>query len=361
MYSHCLSCRSHLGTNEAIEAFPVGTRLAFDGAKGRLWVVCRACSQWNLTPLEERWEAVEECEKRFRAAKVKVQGEEIGLAKDPSGLELVRVGKPHRPELAAWRYGTMIARRRRGVVLTTVAAAATGGLIIVGLPALGASSAAVFTTLSLVGNAIGIARAKGLSALRLPNPDGAGELVVTANEREGVRLVQRPEADGGWGVDVPYARVLTGGESWLRQGLKTGAIGTARFSGAAAVPVLAQLLPQAYAGRFAPRLVTDAVTMIEQAGGVEQWFPAAAARVRSWAADQTWGDTGSILNLPKPARLALLIAAHEDDERRAMEGALAELEERWKQAEEIAAIADDLFLPAPVTQLIARFKGETRG
>lgn len=36
----------------------MGRRLAFDGAKGRLWVVCRKCKRWNLTPLEERWEAI---------------------------------------------------------------------------------------------------------------------------------------------------------------------------------------------------------------------------------------------------------------------------------------------------------------
>jgi hypothetical protein len=25
-----------------------------------LWVVCRHCERWNLSPLEERWEAVEQ-------------------------------------------------------------------------------------------------------------------------------------------------------------------------------------------------------------------------------------------------------------------------------------------------------------
>lgn len=60
MYSTCLFCSEDLGSNEAIEHFPVGRRLAFDAAKGRLWVVCRKCERWNLTPLEERWEAIED-------------------------------------------------------------------------------------------------------------------------------------------------------------------------------------------------------------------------------------------------------------------------------------------------------------
>jgi hypothetical protein len=54
MYSTCLFCNKGLGANEAVEAFPVGRRLAFDQARGRLWVVCRKCEKWNLTPLEER-------------------------------------------------------------------------------------------------------------------------------------------------------------------------------------------------------------------------------------------------------------------------------------------------------------------
>ena len=66
MYSTCLFCNKELGSNEVIENFPIGRRLAYDEAKGRLWVVCRRFEKWNLTPLEERWEAIEECERFFR-------------------------------------------------------------------------------------------------------------------------------------------------------------------------------------------------------------------------------------------------------------------------------------------------------
>jgi hypothetical protein len=48
------------------------------------------------------------------------------------------------------------------------------------------------------------------------------------------------------------------------------------------------------------------------------------------------------LNADYPASLALEIALHEESERRAMEGELAELDAAWRQAEEIAAIADRL-------------------
>src|SRR5581483_12380959 len=50
MYSTCLFCHEPLGSNDTFETFPVGRRLAFDGAKGRLWVVCKQCERWNLSP-----------------------------------------------------------------------------------------------------------------------------------------------------------------------------------------------------------------------------------------------------------------------------------------------------------------------
>ena len=106
-------CKKPLGSNEVVEAFPVGRRLAFDPAKGRLWVVCRSCERWNLTPLEERWEAVETCERLFRATRIRTSTENVGLARHTEGLELVRIGEPLRPEFAAWRYGDQFRRRRR--------------------------------------------------------------------------------------------------------------------------------------------------------------------------------------------------------------------------------------------------------
>ncbi len=44
-------------------------------------------------------------------------------------------------------------------------------------------------------------------------------------------------------------------------------------------------------------------------------------------------------------KLALEMAAHEEQERRALEGELAILEAAWREAEEVARIADDLLLP----------------
>ena len=130
MYSACMFCKKPLGSNEVVEEFQVGRRLAFDAAKGRLWVVCPRCERWNLTPLEERWEAVETCEEIFRGTRVLVSSENVGLARHPGGLELVRIGRPLRPEFAAWRYGDQLGKRRRRKIVRWMAggAAFVGGV-----------------------------------------------------------------------------------------------------------------------------------------------------------------------------------------------------------------------------------------
>ena len=128
MYSTCLYCNSTLGRNEVVERFPVGRRLAFDAARGRLWAVCPACARWNLTPVEERWEAIESCERLFRDTRLRASTDNIGLARVREGLELVRLGQPQRPEFAAWRYGREFARRRRrSIAFTGVGIVVVGG------------------------------------------------------------------------------------------------------------------------------------------------------------------------------------------------------------------------------------------
>lgn len=54
---------------------------------------------------------------------------------------------------------------------------------------------------------------------------------------------------------------------------------------------------------------------------------------------------GLIQRLPSHSRLALEMALHEEQERRALQGELRVLEAAWKQAEEIAGISDNLLLP----------------
>jgi len=55
-------------------------------------------------------------------------------------------------------------------------------------------------------------------------------------------------------------------------------------------------------------------------------------------------------------RLAIEMALHEDTERVALEGDLAALEAAWKDAEQIAAIADRLLLPEWLSDRVDRLR-----
>src|SRR5437763_9523358 len=132
MYATCLFCQKDLGRNESLETFPVGKRLAFDSAQGRLWVVCPHCERWNLSPLEERWEAIEQAERYYRDTRRRVATENIGLAKLRDGTTIVRIGEPLRPEFASWRYGDQFGRRRRRQMLIAGGGVTAIGALIAG-------------------------------------------------------------------------------------------------------------------------------------------------------------------------------------------------------------------------------------
>lgn len=55
VYTTCMFCKRTLGANEVVEVFPVGRRLAFDAAKGCLWVVSRSCERFRQSPGSVRW------------------------------------------------------------------------------------------------------------------------------------------------------------------------------------------------------------------------------------------------------------------------------------------------------------------
>jgi polyribonucleotide nucleotidyltransferase len=53
------------------------------------------------------------------------------------------------------------------------------------------------------------------------------------------------------------------------------------------------------------------------------------------------------------------MAAHEEAERRALDGELALLEAAWRQAEEIASIADDLIVSDDTRRRLAEIRGDS--
>jgi hypothetical protein len=124
----CLYCDADLGGNSALDTFPVGRRVAFDDRRGRLWVVCARCSRWNLSPLETRWETVDECARLFPTLRRQAATDEVTLAWGEDRFSLVAIGRGTTAnELAAWRYGRILLRRRvRALPLVAGVTAAAG-------------------------------------------------------------------------------------------------------------------------------------------------------------------------------------------------------------------------------------------
>ena len=361
MYSHCLFCKSALGANEAIEHFPVGRRLAFDASKGRLWVVCAKCQRWNLTPIEERWEAIEEAESLYRGERLRAETDNIGMAKVREGTELVRIGPALRPELAAWRYGRVFGARlrKRAAVLAGGAAVVGGGAAVLGAPVVSAFAA------------LGPVWFLGFHLL-LPAILLKGRLIPTKVMGQDGRLLRVFRAD----LDLTELQP-TPDDPWHM--LLRHSYGRQEMSGEPARRALGALLSSTNRSGAVARTIERSTRLLADAGSPERVAALVATEAKRRTGDFAeryrraqrgemlqepmvdlrkpvkfgeWPDSsqnprnrGALHRLPGDLRLALEMALHEDTERRALEGELAILEAAWREAEEIAAIADDLFAP----------------
>jgi hypothetical protein len=330
MYRSCIFCSAPLGANESIERFPVGRSLAFDAAKGRLWAVCPKCARWNLAPIEERWEVIEDAERLFHDTRLRVQRENIGMAKLRDGTRLIRIGQALPGELAVWRYGNELVQRRRRFMLTTA------GLMIATAGVTGSAAIAFGTIVPLfhVGMGWRDRLAGGQTHRFRPGTLLPGEDVrLTTRDFRQARLSSTPQGlelvvamqvmqHDGVGIDwVPNERRFVGpaAESVLRRAMvHVNDRGARRAHIVGALDLLAK---DGTASGYLRRVVGRRDPLMDPA------LPAPLRRARS---------------------LALEMALHEETERRALDGELAMLDAMWRDAEEIAAIADRLpDVPAP--------------
>jgi hypothetical protein len=323
VYSACLYCQGQLGRNDLFPRFPVGKRLAFDRAKGRLWVICRSCGRWNLSPLEERWETIDECERQFRRTRIRVSTPNIGLVELPEGTTLIRIGKPLFPEFAAWRYGRRFRRRR---VRTGLAA----GTIVTG--ALGATLGAVAAGFG------GVAFVAGYATALWIVDEGPKRRPVTSF-RLGDRLLHLKQDD------AEATRVFSdGGEGRFGLALHHSA-GVELLRGPDVKRVLGYVIPTLSPFGGAHEEIRSAIELVDSAGSADDCVAQTLGRATRFG--------GWFNEFPVETRLALEMSLQEESERRVLEGELATLERAWREAEQIAAIADSLLMPGDVLERIA--------
>jgi hypothetical protein len=368
MYSACLFCSAHLGENDLLPTFPVGRRVAFDEAKGRLWVVCLRCARWNLTPLEERWEAIEGCERLYRGTRLRASTDNIGLAQLRSGFEIVRIGPALLPEIASWRYGARLLQRdsneQRDVGLivrsTRLIARSAASAVVRSAYAAGLGSDVVLRMHTFGRSGAMLARAA----------DEHGHAVTIRYAHIETAELIRPERHEPWRLRVQHDH------------------GEATLTDAPGLRVAGKMLATLNFGAATEEDIERAAAKLDDAGDPEHYFSRVASLAirTSWGRDPNaplevaaepaarsfaerlalrlatrsfWahGGTGSqelatLHRLPAIDRLALEMAANEDFERRALAGELAALRDAWRDAEEIAAIADNLL----ADEALAEFK-----
>jgi hypothetical protein len=104
--------------------------------------------------------------------------------------------------------------------------------------------------------------------------------------------------------------------------------------------------------------VRDAVEDVEDVGDAAGYLARASTK-GGWRGTRVMSLLNEMrglraLRLSASERLALEMALNEESERRALGGELAQLEQAWRDAEQIAAIADDLLLPESVDRILGR-------
>lgn len=119
-----------------------------------------------------------------------------------------------------------------------------------------------------------------------------------------------------------------------------------------------------FAGEDARRAINAILPAVNSEGGSSKKVQSAVSEIESHGhpegfvrqATEKWREYRHLGRMPHHTRLAFEMALHEEEERCALEGELWRLEQAWREAEEIAAIADDLLLPESASSFVDRHR-----
>jgi hypothetical protein len=130
LYPQCMFCGCSFPHSELFSRVPPGDRLAYDPERGRIWSICGRCARWNLIPVEERFDAIEELERVIRDRATFLAATANVALYDVGDLTVIRIGRALLAERSAWRYGRELLARHTGYNRTgTRLAAATADAV----------------------------------------------------------------------------------------------------------------------------------------------------------------------------------------------------------------------------------------
>ena len=272
-----------------------------------MWVVCPRCRRWNLTPFDDRLERIEAVARAASQGRIAASTQQVALIRWER-YDLVRVGKPPRVELATWRYGERLRNRQRErmkvVVPLTVAAIGLG--IAANVAAGGGFGVVVWNVHRLADRFyVWLVGGRKVQLLEPPICAHCGTLMqLRARHVQYARIVPDRHAEMAVLLSCPKCR---------HEGTQ--------LTGTDAIQVLRQGLTYMNLDKGGRRRAEDAAREVDQVGGADQLVRDIARRELT------------LRSLRAERGLALEMAV---DERAEVE----ELERQWKEAEEIADIAD---------------------
>jgi len=307
MFRSCAFCNAAFDGDGGPSGLGVGRRIAFDEWRGRLWVVCPRCSRWNLTPFDDRLERIEAVARSASQGRIAASTDQVALIRWER-YDFVRVGKPPRVELATWRYGERLRNRQRErmkvVVPLTVAAIGLG--IAANVAAGGGLGVVVWNVHRLADRFyVWLVGARKVPLIEPPICAHCGSLMqLRARHVQYARIVPDRHTDMAVLLSCPNCKA---------EG--------AQLTGSEAIQVLRQGLTYLNLDKGGRRRAEDAAREVDQIGGADRLVADIARRELT------------LRSLRAERGLALEMAV---DERAEVE----ELERQWREAEEIADIAD---------------------
>jgi hypothetical protein len=256
-------------------------------------------------------------------------------------LQLVRIGSAGFREVATWRYARLLRWRYRWHVTAPPVLLAGTYLL---LPAVGGAIAVSAVAAGMFG--LGWAqRLQGRRPVAFPTTPTGEQTIVRHHDLASAVVLPGPRA-GPMAVRV------------------SSDAGPLEVDGAAALRVASLALARVNVHSGDRDDVELAIRFVADHGSGDAYL--ASAATQRWEANyidprlpSAGGSSGTLVRLPSLSRLAMEIAVHDASERHALDGELSSLEQAWREAEEIAAIADDLLLPVALVERLRRLRASS--
>jgi hypothetical protein len=324
MFTSCAFCSGALGGDGGASGLGVGRKFSFDPWKSRAWVICQRCGRWNLTPFDERIDTINALDRMAAAGRVAATSEQVALIR-VGPYDVVRVGRPPRVEMATWRYGErMKAREREKMKVMLPITVAVIGASIAFNAAVGGSMGGFMWQIPQMANGIYTWTVGNRKvAIEPPICARCGKVMILRTRHvKDARLQRSTHAD--------LALLLT-----CRSCKGEGAL----LEGADAETTLRSGLTYVNLSRTRKlkKKASEAATQVDAYGGAEAFLVRQAQREVKVGAYKG------------AEALALEMAVDEQAE-------LRELERQWREAEEVADIADNLLVDPAIDDALRRLK-----